>query len=233
MLLNKLVGTNINVFLNKQTGWYKLKFPTVSLIMPKDGNKTRIKILDETTQLVLENGFAGTTIDQILARTQITKGAFFYHFKSKALLGLRLMEHFAEKDMAALEASVKATAHDDPKARLISFVQWFIDEFAELQTPYDGCLYASYVYEPEQFDQEIKDIVANAILRWREVLVEMLEKAEAANGAKITYDANSLADHFTVIMEGSFITSKALNDPALTSNQLKHYQNYLNLLFGP
>jgi TetR/AcrR family transcriptional regulator, transcriptional repressor for nem operon len=49
--------------------------------MARDGKPTRDKILAESKTLVLENGFAGTSVDQILERSQITKGAFFYHFK--------------------------------------------------------------------------------------------------------------------------------------------------------
>lgn len=202
--------------------------------MPKDGNKTKIRILDETTQLVLENGFAGTSIDQILERTALTKGAFFYHFSNKAELALKLMEYFVEKDMQELRGSLEETerfAHT-PRERLLAFVQRFIDIFKELDTPYAGCLYASYIYEPEQFSQEIKNAVAGAILRWREALAGLIEQTSQSTPPKTFVDPASLADLFTVILEGSFITSKALNDPKLTASQLRHYKNYLELLFA-
>ena len=203
-------------------------------IMPKDGNKTKIRILDETTQLVLENGFAGTSIDQILERTALTKGAFFYHFANKAELALKLMEYFVEKDMQELQDSLRETEHfsENPRERLLAFVQRFINIFRELDTPYAGCLYASYVYEPEQFSQEIKDAVAAAILRWREALAGLIKQASLSTQPKTAIDPESLADLFTVILEGSFITSKALNDPKLTAHQLKHYKNYFELLFA-
>ncbi|MBO3697947.1 TetR/AcrR family transcriptional regulator [Roseivirga sp. E12] len=201
--------------------------------MPKDGSKTRYKILDETMTLVLENGFAGTTIDHILERTDITKGAFFYHFKSKADLALSLMEYFARLDIAELNTSIEETAEFsvDPKKRLIKFVQRFIDLMTGLETPYPGCLYASYVYEPEQFGEEIKNIVKESTLSWREAIGELIEQAAAQSKVRIPLDKDSLADHFTVILEGAFIVSKSLNDPKVTANQLIHYRNYLDLIF--
>ena len=54
--------------------------------MPKDGRLTKEKILDAAEALVLDHGYGATSIDQILEKTGITKGAFFYHFKSKAAL---------------------------------------------------------------------------------------------------------------------------------------------------
>ncbi len=161
--------------------------------MPKDGNKTRMKILNETTQLVLENGFAGTTIDHILDRTRITKGAFFYHFKSKADLAFSLMENFSRNDISELSHVLKETEKykDNPKQRLIAFVQYFIDVFKDLDAPYVGCLYASYIYEPEQFSQEIKDMVATSFISWRKALVQIIEDASKASPPKIEIDANT------------------------------------------
>ena len=199
--------------------------------MPRDGSKTRLKILDETTKLVLENGFAGTSIDQILEKTDLTKGAFFYHFKNKADLAKSMMEHFAASDIASLNHALESTEkyEKDPKKRLLKFVQVFVDAFKGLKQPYEGCLYASYIYEPEQFNKEIKEIVSQSILKWREELVEMLKKA-MPNKTKKSVDFESLADMFSVILEGAFITSKALNDPDLTYKQLLLYKDYLFLL---
>lgn len=201
--------------------------------MPKNGNKTRVKILDETTSLVLENGFAGTTIDQILSRTKMTKGAFFYHFKSKMDLAHSLIEYFAKKDMEELNKALTHTEQfqANPKERLLRFVQWFIDLMSGLEEPYPGCLYASYVYEPEQFNQEIKDIVAKSVYVWRDAITQLLETTAKLSKPKLKIDFVALADHFTVILEGAFIVSKTLNDPNVTANQLTHYKNYLELIF--
>ena len=232
IFLNKLVGTNIGIFLTKQTSWYK----NVLYIwdMPRDGRKTKTRIIDEATTLVLENGFAGTTIDQILEKTEITKGAFFYHFKTKNDLALGLMDHFATSDLNSLNEAleyVKAN-YKTPKDQLIGFVQFFINVFDDLEQPYAGCLYASCFNEPEQFPDQAKKIVSDAILEWRKQLGDLIEAVLNDTGAKLIVDKNALADNFTVVMEGGFILSKALGDAKLTANQLKQYRNYLQLLFA-
>ena len=169
--------------------------------MPKDGTKTRLRILDETKLLVLENGFAGTTIDQILERTGITKGAFFYHFKSKAALAKGLMEYFAKNDLDELEEVLRKTEHlkKYPRKRLLAFVQYFIDALGGQTEPHDGCLYASYINEPEQFSDDIKSIVTDALLKWRKVIVEIIEEVKAVTEVQMQFDADSLADIFSSI----------------------------------
>lgn len=201
--------------------------------MPKDGRKTRTRILAETKQLVLENGFAGTTIDQILERTNLTKGSFFYHFENKADLALKLMEYFVQADMDELQVSLNETADlaSQPRSRLLAFVQRFIDIFQELDAPPPGCLYASYVSELEQFGADVQDRIEKAILDWRVALGELIDETARTHTPSVPVDSHSLADLFTVILEGAYIVSKALNAPKLTADQLRHYRQYLELVF--
>ena len=201
--------------------------------MPKDGRKTRNRILAETKQLVLENGFAGTTIDQILERTHLTKGSFFYHFQNKADLALQLMEYFVQADMDELETSLNDTAAlaANPRQRLLAFVQRFIDIFQNLEAPPAGCLYASYVNELDQFAPDVQRQIEGAILRWRAALGALIDETAHAHPARFPVNSDSVADLFTVIFEGAYIISKAVNDPKMTAEQLTHYRQYLELLF--
>lgn len=52
---------------------------------------TRLTILESAFDLVYRNGYQPTSIDTIIATTQVTKGAFFYHFKNKDEMGLALV----------------------------------------------------------------------------------------------------------------------------------------------
>jgi TetR/AcrR family transcriptional repressor of nem operon len=44
-------------------------------------------------------------------------------------------------------------------------------------------------------------------------------------------DIDSLADEVTVIFEGAFILGRVLDDRTTFAEQLRHYRNYLELLF--
>lgn len=51
--------------------------------------KTRQRILNAAEKLFLIKGFENVSIDEICASVQLTKGAFYYHFKTKEdILGL-------------------------------------------------------------------------------------------------------------------------------------------------
>lgn len=203
--------------------------------MPRDGKFTKNKILAESKKLVLKNGFSGTSIDQILEKTGITKGAFFYHFNTKNALAEALIEQYSQEDRAEMEKVLSDTESlkSDPLQRVIQFVQEYIDLMTDLNEPPAGCLYASYGNETNSFNAEIRGYIAESILLWRRTFKMMISDVLARYTTAIETDTESLADHFTVIIEGAFIVSRALNEPELAARQLKHFKNYLQLLFIP
>jgi len=162
----------------------------------------------------------------------ITKGAFFHHFKTKDDLAKALIRRYAEMDERIYrETQVRADKlSDDPLQQMLLFVRLFEDMFDRLAAPYPGCLFASYIYELQQFDEETRGLIRESFARWRELLQVKFEAVAAKYPPQSKVDAASLADAFTVVLEGAFITSKALNDPKVVGAQLRHFRNYVELL---
>jgi TetR/AcrR family transcriptional repressor of nem operon len=202
--------------------------------MPKDGSATRDSLLDATQALILDRGFAGMTLDDVVKQVGITKGAFFYHFRSKNDLGKALMKRYSELDARSYEESCARAEKlsRDPLQQLLIFIGLFEEMFENLTEPYPGCLLASYVYELQQFDSATKKMVAEAFTRWRTLLKEKLDAAVKQHPPKIRVDTASLADSFTVVLEGAFIIAKAVNEPRVVADQLRHFKNYIELLFN-
>ena len=81
--------------------------PAMSSHTPTD---TRQRLLDAAEELVNRQGFAATSIDQILEQVGVTKGAFFHHFKTKNDLARALIQRFAEADRELLTLAVEASS---------------------------------------------------------------------------------------------------------------------------
>ena len=202
--------------------------------MPRDGSATREKILLAALDLVLLNGFAATSIDAVIEKTGLTKGAFFYHFKSKSDLAMALVRKFAEDDKKVLD-DTRARADKlsrDPLQQILIFISLFVEMFEPLDEPYPGCLFASYCYESGLFDDEVKQVCANAILSWRDYLGGKIREIMQSQTPQFEVDADNLADMFTTVIEGAFVMSKTLNEPKIVAQHLQHFRNYLELLFS-
>jgi TetR/AcrR family transcriptional repressor of nem operon len=203
--------------------------------MRKDGAATREKILNAAQGLILDRGYVGMTVDHVLDKVGITKGAFFHHFKTKDDLARALLTRYAEHDERIYRETRERAEKlsDDPLQQVLIFVGLFQEMFDALTEPYPGCLFASYVYELQQFDEDTRALISSSFTKWRELLKEKFEAVARKYPPRLEVDAASLADAFTVVLEGAFITSKAINDPKVVSEQLRHFRNYVELLFRP
>jgi TetR/AcrR family transcriptional repressor of nem operon len=203
--------------------------------MPKDGGATRDKILDGAQALILEFGYAGMSVDRLVETAGITKGAFFYHFKSKSDLAKALIHRFRDDDLDIMETFTTRAKNlsRDPLQQILIFMGLFEDMFESMETVHSGCLFASYTHELQQFDEETHQIIMESFIEWRKHLGSWFGAIAEQYPPRIPVDIDSLADELTVILEGAFVTAKVLKDRTVIPNQLRHYRNYLELLFMP
>ena len=132
--------------------------------------------------------------------------------------------------MGHLDAAEAATG--DPLRQVLAFVDAYYHKAEALTEPYPGCLFASYCYEAGLFDEATLRIIDDTYLQWRSRLGARLERVAEQHPPRIPVSTESLADMLTVIFEGAFIVSKTLKAPGAVAAQIRHYRNYLLLLFG-
>ena len=201
--------------------------------MPRDGSATRTRILEAAQRLVLERGFAGTSVDAVLGEASVTKGAFFHHFRSKEALGLALVERYAAFDLQALDdfmAGAEASS-DDPAEQVVAFVRLLEEAVVALTEVQFGCLFGSFVYERELAAPGTEEIIAHSIETWRGRVLEKLQEAAEAHPPAIDADLPSLADQIFTNFQGGFILARAMKEPEHLRRQLAHVRQYLELLF--
>jgi AcrR family transcriptional regulator len=202
--------------------------------MGAKGAQTREHILATAESIILQRGYAGTSIEDIIGQAGITKGGFFYHFDGKSDLARNLIMRFLDQDAAFFTGLVERAKSltEDPLQQLLIFLKLMAEAMADLPSTHPGCLVASFTYESQQFDKEIQDLNAQGILSWRNIFMEQLEKIVEKYPMKIERPLEELADMLTSVIEGGIIMSRALDDRDILPNQLLQYRNYIRLVFG-
>lgn len=201
--------------------------------MATKSTDTKTKILDNAQSIVLDKGFGGTTVDAIIEEAGVSKGAFFHHFSSKSELGQLLVERYAKTDAEHLESNLdKAEGlSEDPLQQLLIFIKLYEQEMENLQEPFPGCLYASYLHQSGLFGDDINELIRESMLKWRQKVLNKLTEVVDIYPPQAEVDLDSLADMLMVTFEGAFVLSQSLNDAKTVAKQLSHYHNYLKLLF--
>jgi TetR/AcrR family transcriptional regulator, transcriptional repressor for nem operon len=201
--------------------------------MARSGVQTRERILDGAQRLVLEYGLAATTVDAILAESETSKGAFFHHFPTKNDLARALVERYAESDVAFLDEFMARAeaATDDPALQVIEFIRLFEVAADEMVSQQPSCLYVSYIYEKQLFEDGTNDVIVGAVLAWRKRLAVKIREAAEAHPPRTPIDADAIADHVFATFEGAFMLTRAMSDPQLMRRQLALVREYVGLLF--
>jgi TetR/AcrR family transcriptional repressor of nem operon len=194
---------------------------------------TRERLLSLAEQRVLAKGFSATSIDELIAEVGITKSGFFYHFRDKNELARALLMRYLEQDRAVLEEIFQRgdDLHDDPLHGFLVGLKLFAEMLANLPEHHPGCIAASYCYQDQLFDQEIRELNAAGMLAWRRRFGERLLLIAARYPPRHDVDIEALADMISTLVEGGLILGRALRDATILPRQILLYRDFVRSIF--
>ena len=102
--------------------------------MAGKGEETRTRILDAAQAMILDHGYAGVSVDQLISGVGLTKGAFFHHFKSKKDLARTLIKRYANDGVQLFEENLVRAKKlsDDPLQQFLIFIGLYEELFEGL-----------------------------------------------------------------------------------------------------
>src|SRR5438132_996274 len=170
------------------------------------GEGTRRCILEEAALAFARHGYAGTSLNDVIRATGLTKGAFYFHFASKEALALEVFRSKQEEwAAAALQAAArKERALDqviemmraacdlhttDPAARAVARLCWELGEDADLAP-------------------KMKPFLTN----WFDVLEAVFKRAQAEGDIRKDVDARAVAEVCVASFIGITDVSHLLSD---------------------
>lgn len=202
--------------------------------MATKGESTKDKILEIAQSIMLQKGFSGTSIDEIIAASDITKGGFFYHFDSKNDLAKHLMLKYQHDDDIFFQGLFNRADElsEDPLQQMLIFLKLLAEAMANLPDVHPGCLIATFTSANQQLNEEVKKLTADCTLDWRQLFSKRLQAASERTPLKIEKPIAELADMLSSVIEGGIILSRTLNDQQILPQQILQYRDYLRLLYG-
>lgn len=202
---------------------------------PKRRGDAREKILELAESAVLAKGFTATSIDELVAGAGITKSGFFYHFKDKNALAKAMILRYLERDQALLDDLFCRAdeLNEDPLHGFLVGLKMFAELMADLPDNYPGCLAASFCYQDQLFDAEIRGLNAQGMLEWRHRFRKRFETIAERYPPRDPVDMEALADMTTVLVEGGLILGRALQDSSILPRQILMFRDYVRLVFAP
>src|ERR1700747_240030 len=143
----------------------------------RDPERTRERLLQAAFREVHRSGFQSAGIDTILAATNVTKGALYYHFESKEALGYAVIEEIVAKltrDRWMLP--LQRSKDRDPIDALIGIVQAIPHRPRDVKS---GCPLVNLAQEMSQLDEQFRKRLETIFHAWQEGIVSVLRRGQS------------------------------------------------------
>jgi TetR/AcrR family transcriptional repressor of nem operon len=195
--------------------------------MSKAAN-TRLTILNKAFELIYSKSYQTTSIDDIIATTQVTKGAFYYHFKTKDEMGVAIIDEILKPTM--LENFIQPIENSvNPVEDLYNMISYLLLDDPFLQVKY-GCPVGNLTQEMTPWNNQFSEALKVLVNQWMETIEKIVSKGQDCG--LIRKDVNGKQVSF-FIMSGYWGIrnfGKLQDDNSCYFVYLKEFKNYLNSL---
>jgi TetR/AcrR family transcriptional regulator, transcriptional repressor for nem operon len=178
--------------------------------------------------LILRQGFAATTVDQICAEAGLTKGAFFHHFANKEAIGRAALDAWG-----AMGTRLYSAAWSDPTLDPLAQLHRMFDimiSFTQREEPCT-CVVGMLSQELAQSHPELAAVCARHLDDWTEHVVRLLEGAKQTHPAHMPFDSRRMAWLLNAIWQGSMLIAKTRRTPALIVSNIQLARTHVDALF--
>ena len=199
------------------------------------GSETRSIIMDVAQAAILAKGFEATSIEEIVAGSEITRSGFFYHFPDKNALARALIERHIEVENQLFDDLFARAAElgEDPLQTMLIGLKLMAELLDDMPNGHPGCIVATAAYQDRLFNRDVREVNKRAVLGWRSRFRAMFEDIVETHEMRDDADIDHLADMVSAIIEGGLILSRAVEEPSVTAQQVRLLQSYVKLLFVP
>jgi TetR/AcrR family transcriptional regulator, transcriptional repressor for nem operon len=195
----------------------------------RDPERTRKRLLQAGYQEVYKTGFQSASIDTILAATNVTKGALYYHFDSKEALGHAIVE-----EIVAQFTQVKwlrpLQRGKNPIDTLIGIVQ------ATSVKPKDvkgGCPLVNLAQEMSPLDEQFRKRLETIFNEWQEGITAALRRGQSQGTVRRDLVPEETAGFLIAMYEGYVLLAKNAQDPKVWNVGIRNIVGWLKSLRAP
>jgi TetR/AcrR family transcriptional repressor of nem operon len=166
----------------------------------------RTNLLNQGVALLMQQGYHGTGLKEILDAVQIPKGSFYNYFGSKENFAVEVIQHYIEPFIVQLAAYLKQSNHD----ALFALQDYFNSLISELKKNdfQGGCLLGNLMGEIGDTSALCQQALQMAVHQYRDLLESGLEKAQSQGTVRTDISAKEMADLLVNGWQGALLRMK-------------------------
>ena len=192
--------------------------------------ETREKILQAAACLFALKGYHGTKLEVVLDTAQVTKGAFFHHFRDREDLGFAVLDwHMDQRRqlLDAIEQELPLAEEAPPLQRLFRR----LDAIQEMVRRRAGCKGGCIIGNMSTALSDCHDGFRKRLAECFDEMAQefLLHLEAAARQGRVTRRTNTteLAQYIVTVIEGAIMQARTLGDAKLLPRQLAYLKEHL------
>jgi len=196
---------------------------------PRDPERTRERLLNAASREIYRSGFQSASLDTILASTGVTKGALYYHFKSKERLGYAVVEEVIGPNVYGKWVRPLQNVKN-PIYALIGAVQRIPVLPEDVR---GGCQLNNLAQEMSPLDAGFRKRLAIIFDAWREAVASVLREGQAHGSVRRDMEPVDAAALLIAMVEGYGSLAKNAQDPKVMKGGIRNIVDWLKSLRAP
>lgn len=195
----------------------------------REPDVTRDKLLRAAFEEIYRRGFQAASLDTILARAKVTKGALYHHFPDKAALGYAVVDEVVKGLLLERWLGLLEGFTGDP----VTALQRTLQHRAAHLGPHEielGCPLNNLAQEMSPVDERFRRAINATFDAWTDGFARALERGKAEGLVRKDVDARKVATFVVAAIEGSTGLAKSAQSAAMQRSNLTLLSEFLNSL---
>jgi AcrR family transcriptional regulator len=195
----------------------------------RNPERTREHLLQAAFREVYRSGFQSAGVDTILAATNVTKGALYYHFENKEALGHAIVEEIIAK-MTRDKWLLPLQQDKNPIDTLIAIVH---RTSVRREDVVGGCPLVNLAQEMSPLDEQFRKRLERIFRAWEEGIAAALRRGQSQRTVRRDLVPEETASFLIAMYEGYTLLAKNAQDAKVWNVGIRNIVGWLRSLRAP
>lgn len=188
------------------------------------GEETKTKILQQAAELFNQQGYAGSSMSDIMRVTGLQKGGIYNHFQSKDELALQAFDFAIACVSKHYRSALRSNRHAVERLQaIISVFSGFVDN-----PPIPGgCPLLNTAVESDDTHPALRDRTQQVMNSWLNLIRRIIETGIEKGEIRPEVNADEIATIITATLEGAIMMSKLYGDSIHMQRAVNHLNQYI------
>jgi TetR/AcrR family transcriptional repressor of nem operon len=176
----------------------------------------RDKILANGLRVMLERGYVGASVRDIVEAARVPQGSFTNHFASKEAFSLEILERYFANSRVVVGETLRNDALP-PLKRLRAYLDATTTAIRNHDSK-NGCLVGNFAAEASDHSEVIRKRLSEIYSELRQAVAYCLRAAVKAGELPKSFKISEVADFIVTGQQGAFLVAKVERDLAVAEN---------------